>query len=417
MTSLRRALCILAVSSIGFFGCGDVVNPSADGGSDGGNNGGGDGGTIADADTTPDAFVDPCRGDVAYEDFWSCAMDVVCDVFVGCLGSGGDENCDMAQNQVFLFDNFPLIVTQELFDEAIAAGTMTYDGAAAGACMAQIAGEQCWELLSGQQPFFGCGIFVGNVADGGSCFANEECAGEGSRCSEALGGGSQDVCNVGQCQTSVPVGGNCSLSPCQPDAYCRNNICQAGEAGDLCDGDYQCDLDHHCDPNGQCAADFPGGNVCQDDTECGLPQSCLGDDLDQSTMGNCGDSYQVGDSCDQSGCASFGTLFCDQPNPNALGTCRAMPTLGESCAVSGSCGFFLDCDTDTQVCVERLGIGEACTGNDCAFFLFCNNEITNQPNGLCEGPRGVGSQCDSDDHCQSGLCNNGLCADYPGCFP
>jgi hypothetical protein len=408
-------LCIVALCSLAAVGCGDVVNPNADGGSDGGGGGGGDGGSVADANTGPDAFVDPCLGTVDYDDFWSCAMDIVCDVFVGCLGDGAD-NCAMAQNQVFLFGNEPLIVTEQLFTEAIAAGTMTYDGAAAGACMEAIANEPCWELFGQDGPFDNCGIFVGNVANTGNCFNEEECAGDGSQCIQGQCGGGQDVCCVGQCRTSIPIGGNCGNAQCVPDAYCFNNVCQAGEVGDQCGGEQHCDDDHHCAPNSQCAADLSSGSVCAGDEECDLPQTCLGDDLPNSTMGNCGDNYQAGDSCD-GGCLAFGTLWCDQPNPNSLGTCRAIPGLGESCVDSGSCGFFLDCDPNSQMCVERAGDGVACTGNDCEFFLFCDNQITNQPNGVCDSPRTSGAQCDSDDHCQSGICNNGLCSDYPGCFP
>ena len=414
MTSLRRSLLILAVSSLAGFGCGDVTNPGADGGSDGGG-GGGDGGGMADANTGPDAFVDPCVGNVDYDDFWQCAMDVVCNVFVGCLGDGID-NCDDAANQVFIFGNYPLALTEPLFTEAIAAGTMTYNGAAAGACFAQLANQQCWELFA-SEPFENCDIFTGTVGPGGMCFHEEECVGNGPSCQQNMCGGGQDVCCVGQCQASVPVGGNCSAAQCEPGAYCRNSICQAGVPGNLCDGDYQCDDENHCAPSGQCAADLPSGSVCANDQACQLPQSCLGNNLQQSTMGNCGNSFEAGDSCDQSGCLAFGTLFCDQPNPNALGTCRAMPLLGESCAASGTCGFFLECDQTTEICVERGSVGTACTTGDCNFFLFCDTEITTLPNGLCTAPGLANAQCTNGSHCQSGLCLTGQCADYPGCFP
>ena len=419
MPSLSRCSLMLAFVSVAAFGCGDVTNPAADGGDGGGGNG--DGGGGGDATPGPDAMVDPCVGNVDYEDFWSCALNVACEVFSGCLGDGLDvDDCLAAGSQLQLFDNASVTVSEALFTEAIAAGTMTYNGTNAGACFAQIQALDCWELFDSNSPFDSCGIFTGLLGPGAMCFHEEECAGIAPQCvqTQACGGG-QDVCCAGQCQPRVPVGGNCSTAQCAPGAFCRNNVCQAGEMGDACDGSYQCDEDHYCNGNGMCAPDLVTGNVCTDDSQCSLPQACLGEDMPQSVAGNCGDSYEIGDSCDQGGCVSFASLWCDQPNPNALGTCRAVPGLGESCAVSQSCGYFLECSTANQTCVEFGALGASCGGvnGGCNLFLFCDSDINGNPTGMCVAPGGVGAPCQYSEHCQTGICTNLECADYPGCFP
>jgi hypothetical protein len=420
MKSTSRLLSILAVLSMAAYGCGDVTNPN-NGDNDGGGGGGGDGGGGGgDATPAPDAFNDPCAGIVDYDDFWECAMLVACTVFSECIGPSLEiEDCLGAGNDLNLFDNYPVVVTEALFTEAIAAGTMTYDGTAAGACFEDVLDFECYELFSDGGPFDDCNIFNGQVNPNGNCFHEEECAGNGADCQQNQCGGSQDVCCVGQCQAAVPVGGSCNMADCEPGAFCRQGICQAGEAGDQCDGDYQCDEDHYCNGNGLCTADLPSGGVCTDDDECSVPQLCLGDDLPNSTMGNCGDAFDIGDSCD-SFCLSFFTTHCAQPNPNALGTCQANPTEGEPCLPNGSCGaYFLECNTTTNLCEELPDIGEPCGQNigQCGIFTFCSTEINQNPTGVCTAPQGTGSQCGWSSHCASGLCTMGQCMDYPGCFP
>lgn len=420
MTRSSRLLTIFAVLSLAASGCGDVTNPN-NGNGDGGGNGNGDGGgTGPDATPMWDAFNDPCSGIVDYDDFWDCAMQVACEVFTQCIGPSLElEDCLGARSDLNLFDNYPVVVTEPLFTEAIGAGTMTYDGAAAGSCFDDVRDFECYELFSDGGPFDDCAIFNGTVNAGGNCFHDEECVGNGSECQQVQCGGSQDVCCVGQCRGAVPVGGNCNNANCEPGAFCRQGICQAGETGDPCDGSYQCDDDFHCTPNGMCAPDLPNGGVCMQDDQCSAPQLCLGNDLPNSTMGNCGDAYDIGDSCDNY-CLSFFTTYCDQPNPNALGTCRANPVEGEPCLPNGTCGaYFLECNTTTNMCEELPDVGDPCGGANgpCGIFTFCDTEITQNPTGTCRAPQNTGAQCLYSNHCASGLCTMGQCMDYPGCFP
>ena len=117
----------------------------------------------------------------------------------------------------------------------IAAGTVAYDGQAAGACV-----DVFKNLMSCKQTVMGdvqqrldatCGkVFTGSLPAGGACFFDEECANRGLCRNETC---SSNGCCAGTClarPTPIPLGGDCS-NPL-PDQYCiEGTVCAANAAG------------------------------------------------------------------------------------------------------------------------------------------------------------------------------------------
>jgi hypothetical protein len=132
----------------------------------------------------------------------------------------------------------------------------------------------------------------------------------------------------------------------------------------------------------------PRGGACHMEVntsvECAPGLHC---DLSTSCPGVCVDDVPVGSS--DPGRCSWGEA------ERVDGVCTALLGEGEPCDPrSGpSCGFFLECMTDTLTCAPRrtVAVGEACRGAesvDCPIHASCGSS------GLCEAFADVGEPCD-----------------------
>ncbi len=391
---------------------------------------GGDGGGGTDAAKAgdgggggPDAMPpDPCSGAVALDDFYTCLSEQVCNVYDSCICAFSEpSHCKDAPFEFVngLGSGFIL----SYLHDAIDAGILTYDPNQAGDCIDFLRSATCGDVFASNGTFDQlCLPFSGSVAAGGVCFNDIDCALKGSRCAKTMGNG--DVCVAGSCVAPAGLGSDCGTNQlCVPGSYCVQNqtggySCQAGNLNALCQGSYQCDQGFYCSPGMTCQPVVGDGSACTDDSQCTPGLQCVGDDV--SGTGMCHKVDMAGAPCDGS---CDGCLYCDQPQANQLGSCKALPPVGQACA-NGRCADIFDarCDTTNNTCVVDGDQGDPCTSNggECRLGLFCTTQVSGNPAGTCELPQSQGSVCNDSQQCATGLCvdqspSNSLCENYNNC--
>lgn len=401
------ALAVLALSAC------DPVSPAGDAGTD-----------LVDAalfdapigpDAAPDAMVDPCTGSVELQDYFGCLKTTYCELIQRCLGYFIDPT-ECEGLPLDFYEAYGDKVDAQLVAELEAAGRVQYDPVAAGQCLGNLQGLECVDVIgTNENPLETCGVFSGTLNEGSACYHHLECDGLGAECDGLSDSTCTAACCTGSCLRAAPVGADCSVRDCEPGAHCVNAKCEAGTTGSPCGtSDYYCDTEYWCNA-GTCAADYPANAACVDESQCLLPQTCVGP-LGGQTTGTCMRSDRVGDSCHES---CIGPLWCDQPDTTQLGTCEERPGLDEACGgTNGPCGLSLECVD--SLCRPRPGVGAACTANSggCRSGLFCSTDITGNTDGVCQAPLADGAACKYEEHCQSQYCNNnGICEPWPECIP
>lgn len=392
----------------------------------GGDAGGGgkDAGQGGDAQAQADAMPpDPCAGDVALDDFYTCLIGKVCDIYDQCICAFSDPaNCLAAP---FEFQSgLERAFIMDYLHNAIDAGVISYDATRARGCLDFISSATCGDLFTSNSQFDDlCQPFTGTVSAGGVCFADVDCAPRGSRCEKPMSTG--NVCSPGTCAAPVGLGSDCSTNQlCPPGAYCVRNQagsyrCESGAMGAPCQGSYQCDGGLYCDANSTCQPVVPENGSCTDDGQCQPGLQCVGDDLNGS--GTCHRVDMVDAPCDN---ACAGCLYCNVPDPSQLGSCQMLPGAGQSCTAQGRCAnsFDVRCENTNNMCVPRGEDNDPCTmnGGECRFSLFCTADVSGSPTGVCATPLAPGLACTDSQQCASGMCvddgsGNRVCAAYSDC--
>lgn len=90
------------------------------------------------------------------------------------------------------------------------------------------------------------------------------------------------------------------------------------------------------------------------------------------------------------------------------GTCETLKTiaLGDDCGAKGSvCDKGLYCGSD-QACIKRKAVGSECQAftKPCLENLLCANVDAMSGLGKCEAKKAQGTECTSDDECDSNFC-------------
>ncbi len=271
---------------------------------------------------------------VPFDDLAGDLLDAECDFLVAC-GSAPDRATCLASIRL---DDGELATLRA----DIAAGTVVYDGRAAGACI-----DVFKSLASCKQTAIGdfaprldatCGkVFTGSLPAGSVCFFSEECANQGICDRQTC---SSSGCCAGTCVARpmpVPLGGDCSNL--LPNQDCIDGtVCTANATG-----------------GGTCKAPLAAGARCGPYDRCVQP-------------------YQCGGSVD--------------PVTNE-GTCTAPPAHGQTCDISGNCDDARDvCDPTTNVCTSRIAAGGACsTLEACVAYARCDGTT-------CVAMAGPDASCD-----------------------
>jgi hypothetical protein len=244
----------------------------------------------------------------------------------------------------------------------VAAGRLSYDGDRARACVDAWKAATC-DALDGVGP--ACdGILGGNVANGGVCLDDVECA---------TGHCRVDASCPGVCTAYVGLDGDCSAAgaKCAPDLYCRIGRCAAPPApakqGEAC-VTRSCASGLYCDPGTKTCAPNKKSGSCAD-----APDACAS-------------GYACVDS----------------------GTCAVYRGRGEHCGVDARCGLGWACIDG--ICGPAPGVGSACAVNqagiDCSNAAYCD---TSGATAVCRARKPGGATCTDYAECQSFACTAGTC--------
>jgi hypothetical protein len=223
----------------------------------------------------------------------------------------------------------------------IAAGTVAYDGRAAGACI-----DVFKSLASCKQTAVGdigrrldatCGkVFTGLLPAGSACFFDDECADRGTCGNQVC----SNHCCAGTCvarPAPIPLGGDCG-NPLPNQDCIEGTICAANATG-----------------GGSCKTPLPAGARCGPYDRCALPYHCGGNiNLDTGE-----------------------------------GNCTAPPGQGQPCVNSDDCDDIRNaCDPTTHVCISRVAGGGACATTDaCVLYATCDGTT-------CVAMPGPDASCD-----------------------
>lgn len=268
-----------------------------------------------------------------------------------------------------------------------AAGRIGYDRAVADACLSALGpATGCAALGACSAP-----PFVGQVAVGGSCYDQIECA-AGLYCTRPLASGSCP----GTCLAPGAVGARC-LSvdpPCAADAYCDTAPVVPACAA-------KATLGQAC-----------GATPCADHLRCVFAPT--------TGLGTCLASVGVGGSCGTNSDCDTG-LYCDSAG---VPTCRTIPSTpqaqGQSCAYPLACGSGLYCDA-TLVCQPQVAAGAACSDfSACLPPARCIADGSSLLTRHCVTPLAEGQPCTPGlGACQTGLScavtpTSATCTRFPG---
>ncbi len=269
-------------------------------------------------------------------------MDAVCDWAVRCLHVPDRPTCERFVD--------PKSYDARRAVDAVAAGRMSYDAVAGGACIQATRDNYCLTL-----PFSDAScddLFTPLVEPGGACTSDVECAGS----CESVSCGAQ--CCLGSCgpaPTGMPpepepkagIGETCQThTDCVDEAYCELDfVCTARptEPGQRClfgcaRGDLYCDIDDLV-----CKQYAGRGESC--DTAGVTAPPC--DEAWSYCDGVCVDRPGVGEACGAQPQTCVATAFC-----NNVMVCQARGTGGDPCAVSDECE--VACNTVSGECVDYM---------------------------------------------------------------
>lgn len=377
-------------------GCGGDDDDGESGGGGGSGGSGGSAGSSGSAGSAGSTGGSAGGTSVPLSDAIEAVIDVQCNAILTCAGDLAElwlagMDCDTYFGNSFRDGQWPLI------EEAVADGSIIYDGTKIQACL------DAWEAL-------GCDIFVMR---------------EPPVCEEAL-------------QGTVDVGGDCTLNAeCKGPTFCKSNdgcpgTCTARlSEGSACSESDQCEAGLTCDDLlGECVVPSPAGEPCkagQPDCEFGL--LCTGNE--DTTPGTCMEMADVlvngnGESCgfDSASWCEKG-LSCVLVNWTASGpeaTCQAVVASGATCGIGipNQCPADEYCNADPQgtgswtgTCVPLPTDGEPCAdyeaGATCAPYHVCDT------GGTCRQLQRLEGTCAEDATCYSDNCEAGECAPLNAC--
>jgi len=250
------------------------------------------------------------------------------------------------------------------FTDAVNAGKIIYDGAAAATCFAatSLVGVACTMTAQEAVPNDpSCAhIFNGTVAEGGPCSQPDECVSGSCDLDVVTGCSGTAGCCTGACaavappappaSAPLPIGGDCSAagSSCVAGAFCSAStaLCVALLAvGQPCDN---------------AAEEF-----CRSGLTCSVPAG--------GTQQVCLARPAEGESCNGGVLCDVLDDFCDP----ATRTCQPEIGVGGACPNGVGCVDYAQCDGRTRKCLEDGQAGDSCSlrdGSLCLGSLECTTE-------------------------------------------
>ncbi len=300
----------------------------------------------------------------------ACAGPTVSSVFFASAGG-----CDAAFVAGYRNALLPIV------EQAIDRGTVTYDPAAARACINALRADPCSLTNNGSAAVACQDVWQGTQPAGGACSINEEC-------------GVEQFCSI---TTACP------------------GTCQARRtSGQSCNEERHCAAGLAC-TDGMCVAPPMTGAGCMDLGGCGLGSLCSGGQcrpVDEVLIANEGQAcnLQMGPLCQEGLSCVVDAVM---PGVGATFVCRARVAAGAACRV----GLPSQCP-EGQACAEtdamRLDFDGVCapvpstegatcdTLSGCASGMRCADAV-------CMRVRENGETCTSGGQCASTTCTGGTC--------
>lgn len=245
-----------------------------------------------------------------------------------------------------------------------------------------------------------CSESVGKCVkgEGGSCLSDEEC--ETGYCKEEEREDLTIKRTCSELQSSKSVKSQKGEGEkCSSDEECASNWCDQGllfktcklkDTGSECQDDYECK--YELCRNDLCVLD--DGYFCHSNEEC-VSGYCHG--LCQTLKAE-GENCRKNEECESKSCQkTYGLLPTCQPMLKEVGSeCTFM----DECA-RGFCIFNLGSVIGTCV----LNDGEECTSDEQCMTDYCRKEEELENKSTCQvKPKGQGEFCKSDKECESGRC-------------
>jgi hypothetical protein len=322
--AIRLAVAALAIAALG---CDSPQHPSA-GGTDG------------------SVYL----GTGSSADFATGYIAAFCQFFTRC---GESRSVDDCRKEYFDTDVMDLTAILRGIDD----GRVLYNKSNAGACFEALANATCigGSTSDGSQAAANCvNVLTGTVSSGGPCVSDVECSTGSCNQLSCVG-----ACCLGVCAQRSAIGQACTSSAdCAVEASCQfgssaQGTCQARVAqGQPCTDSSGCQNGLGCDSGGSktCVPPIKDGQACTPD---GVSCATLSSYCDP-TSGTCMPRLAIGASCTLlGGSTSSRSSNCVMYAECRGGTCAALPSVGESCAVP-------DGAYATSVCLLAT-----CTGGTC----------------------------------------------------
>lgn len=303
----------------------------------------------------------------------------------------------------------------------VCAGTELYPGCFGGRALLFPDSAKAGTFSEGSPCVAGLQCASGHCAGlAGTCGACQRGRSDGESCTTAGDVCLDSVCTSGLCtKTQVGVGAKCfqygGFSACNAGLVCKalqgtegDGFCAPlGNAGDACQGAFQCVPSLACD-DGRCVPWLPNGACC----EPGKKQ-CVSECIDGICRQRT-ENQKEGESCQIDSCAAG--LECD----GFVCTIPSFLAKGQQCwaggGSTGTCGEGLGCDVficgsmlcATGDCVDLPAIGAPCIGiAGCGAGAVCIGFNSSPPaKGNCTALGGEGGACPCapDLVCSSGKC-------------
>lgn len=285
-----------------------------------------------------------------------------------------DVTCRKANPAIFPAARHAEFYCAEVQGE-VTAGRVVWDPAQAESCRTAVESSGCPSLQS--MPATCSGSLTGTVAQSGTCYMDDECAGGGD-CTKSDATPQHSLVCPGICQPSAGVGESCASAECSAGLQCvdlailgpATCMVRSGAGGSCpCLKGLWCDA--YGGPMGMCMAPKTAG-------------TCGGSPLPpQYTEAECAVGY-----------ACHG------------GQCTSIAGPGESCAAH-PCGEGYACTAG--VCTAWPSVGQPCVGTAPCASGYCAE-------GTCASYKARGDPCLDHRECLSGICTGGSCA-RDLCFP
>jgi hypothetical protein len=378
-----------------------------------------DGDAAAPDTAPPDATSCDAGAGASVEAFQSAYLTARCGMFVECESYFGLDTLRATyQSHCHPAAPDPWVEV----DAALAAGTVTFDAAAAVRCLEMLADSDCDALLFGLAGEACDGVWVPTVEPGGPCATHRECidarcitdaecpgtcvayGAAGDECTPTRHCGDDLLCTAGTCEEQGELGVGCASSlNCSSELVCQGGVCATRPAaGETCSttSTSECAGSLVCSATtSTCVVGGMGGDSCAD-TPCAVGMRC-----DRATD-TCVRSVLPGGACTlDAECPS--RFFCDSD------VCTPLPAVGEPCATAPACAEGA-CESGTCRLVLE---GETCdTGSTLEVFRLCADGLDCGLGRVCTPRVPEGGACDLSTRClESHECRGGVC--HPRCSP